>query len=56
MQDMGNAAYLMQMPGQNVELRSSGRLVVAVAANVGPVDRVSNGIFTAVSPVKNFGV
>jgi hypothetical protein len=44
------------MSGQMVKLRSSGYLAVAVAANVGPVDRVSNGIFTAVSPVKNFGI
>lgn len=56
MQKMGNPAYLMQMPGQDVELGSSGYFAVAVATNVGPIDRVSHGVFTTVSPVKNFGI
>lgn len=46
----------MQMPSQNVKLRSSGHLAVAVAADKGSVDCVANRIFTAVCPVEDLSI
>ena len=53
-----NTTHLMQMPHQDIELRCSEHFVVATAAltNIGPVDRVSDGVFAAVRPVEDFGV
>lgn len=44
----------MQVPGQNLQFRSSGHLAVAATTDVGSVDRVARGVFTAVRPVEEF--